>query len=197
MKRNAYVKIDGNLRGLITLGSGEKFVFLGGERLLFILFPFLQWIMPIYCWKSGADVVNVETWEKYHAPIGTAILLAVLFPITGNAYLPVKIPAFILILMLIILSIIVVKFVMKGSRVPSNCKLYKIRLYPRKQGLRNAFLGLVLYVLLGGGSLMLIPYAENDIVQMLLIALVEPSVVYCLLFAFTNLGNCVVRFINE
>ncbi|WP_283582146.1 hypothetical protein [Ligilactobacillus hohenheimensis] len=197
MKRQAEVRCDSKLHGQIKLQSGEIFLFFGGENLLFILFPILQWIMPIYCWKSGADVVNVETWEKYYAPIGTAILLAVLFPITGNAYLPVKITAFILILMLIILSIIVVKFVMKGSRVPSNCKLYKIRLYPRKQGLRNAFLGLVLYVLLGGGSLMLIPYAENDIVPMLLIALVEPSVVYCLLFAFTNFGNCVVRFINE
>ena len=56
MKQKAYVEGNKYFLGKITLESGEKYNFISGQRFLFLVFPFLQWFMPIYCLKATDDV---------------------------------------------------------------------------------------------------------------------------------------------
>lgn len=102
MNRNAYIKVDGYLRGIITLGSGERFVFVSGGNILFILFPFLQWIFPISCWRDDdlAEEIDQNSgnkrslWETLAIGISGGAL-AKLIPTDDNIRLPIHLPVFV------------------------------------------------------------------------------------------------------
>ncbi|MFK5705608.1 hypothetical protein ACI3E1_04085 [Ligilactobacillus sp. LYQ139] len=105
MKRQADVRCDSKLHGQIKLQSGEIFLFFGGENLLFILFPILQWFMPIYCWRP--DSIG----EYISKPLITKRMQVMLVSIVALTFLLTR--------------------VLSGwAKVPSKGEVYKVRIYP-------------------------------------------------------------------
>ncbi len=79
MRQPAYIKGNKNFLGTITLESGERFNFVSGQRFLYLIFPFLQWVMPVYCWKESDDVNQDIDFNK---PL--VIFLICMIPLSRN-----------------------------------------------------------------------------------------------------------------
>lgn len=133
MRQKAYIKGNKSFLGTITLESGERFNFIGGQRFLYLMFPFLQWVMPVYCWKESDDVNQNSniSWPS-------VVLLICLIPLTRNwgvgFPLPFYIPPILSFSIAIIIGIIFIKYMSHKFMVPQNTTLYKVQIHPGKRG---------------------------------------------------------------
>lgn len=133
MRQKAYIRGNKYFLGTITLDSGERFNFTGGQRFLYLMLPFLQWVMPIYCWKEYDDI---NQGSNIIWPL--AVLFTCTLPLIENwgAGYPVSfyIPPILSIGIAIILGIVFVKYMSHKFRIPQNVTLYKIRIHPGTTG---------------------------------------------------------------
>lgn len=131
MKQRAYIKGNKNFLGTITLESGERFNFVSGQRFLYLMFPFLQWVMPVYCWKESDDVNQDIDFNK---PL--VIFLICMIPLNRNRGvgfpLSFYIPPVLSIGAALIIGIVFLEYLERKFRVPQNVTLYKVQIYPRK-----------------------------------------------------------------
>ena len=129
VKQKAYIKGNKNFLGTITLESGEQFNFVSGQRFLYLMFPFLQWVMPVYCWKKSDDA-NQDI--NFNIPL--AILIVCLIPLTRNwgvgFPIPFHIPLVLSFGISITVGIMFVEYLERKFKVPRNVTLYKIRIHP-------------------------------------------------------------------
>ena len=130
MKRQADVRCDSKLHGQIKLQSGEIFLFFGGENLLFILFPILQWFMPIYCWRpdSIGEYISKPLITK-RMQVMLVSIVAILPPL-GAFWLPFKVPFIMMFICIVILTILLTRILSGWAKVPSKGEIYKVRIYP-------------------------------------------------------------------
>ena len=128
MRQKAYVKGNKSFLGTITLESGERFNFVSGQRFLYLMFPFLQWLMPVYCWKKSDDV-NQDS--NINWPL--VLLLVCLGPLTRNWGAgfpsPFYIPPVLSLVTAFIVGIVFIKYMTHKFRVPRNVALYKIQIH--------------------------------------------------------------------
>lgn len=130
MKRKADVRCDSKLHGQIKLQSGEIFLFFGGENLLFILFPILQWFMPIYCWRpdSIGEYISKPLITK-RMQVMLVSMVAILPPL-GVFWLPFKVPFIMMVICIVALTFLLTRVLSGWVKVPSKGEVYKIRIYP-------------------------------------------------------------------
>lgn len=201
MNRTAYVKVDGHLRGIITLGSGERFVFVSGGNILFILFPFLQWIFPISCWRDDdlAEEIdqnsgnNRTLWETLAIGIfGGA--LAKLIPTDDNIRLLIHLPVFVWAILMAICVVGVIKFI---TRVSRRRKIYRVRIHPQKYGIIQGLRGLAVYLIF----MFLVMICFSTLIKYLfpamLLCLLAYLAEYIFLFGLMDVHDCQVEFIEK
>lgn len=130
MKRQAEVRCDSKLHGQIKLQSGEIFLFFGGENLLFILFPILQWFMPIYCWRpdSIGEYISKPLITK-RMQVMLVSMVAILPPL-GVFWLSFKVPFIMMVICIVALTFLLTRVLSGWVKVPSKGEVYKIRIYP-------------------------------------------------------------------
>lgn len=201
MNRTAYVKVDGHLRGIITLGSGERFVFVSGGNILFILFPFLQWIFPISCWRDDdlAEEIDQNSgnsrtlWETLAIGISGGAL-AKLIPTDDNIRLLVHLPVFVWAILMAICVVGVIKFI---TRVPRSGKIYQVRIHPQKYGIIQGLRGLAVYLIF----MFLVMICFSTLIKYLfpamLLCLLAYLAEYIFLFGLMDVHDCQVEFIEK
>lgn len=130
MKRQAEVRCDSKLHGQIKLQSGEIFLFFGGENLLFILFPILQWFMPIYCWRpdSIGEYISKPLITKRMQVM--LVSIGAILPPLGAFWLPFKVPFIMMFICIVALTFLLTRILSGWAKVPSKGEVYKIRIYP-------------------------------------------------------------------
>lgn len=203
MKRNAYVKCDSSLRGTLKLGSGERFVFVSGGNILFILFPFLQWFLPISCWRDD-DLAEDITKRSSHkrsfiddVVILGVVLVLVRIPLNYSIRFPFQLPAGIWTVLLTLIAVEIIRYVTRKMRIPRNKKIYRVLFYPKGHGFNQGIRGLILYVVLLFFAFACFPYAVNHIILTLLVVLCGTGGLYMGLVGSMDLRECEVRFVSE
>lgn len=195
LKQKAYVEGNDSFLGTITLETGERYNFISGQRFLFQVFPFLQWFMPIYCWKA-ADDVNHESDIKW--PVKVLLAFAVILYLWSwqNNTITFYIPPIITITFSVILGIIFVKYKTHKYVVPQGVTLYKIRLYPGKSAIR-VVLGLCLLTLAELAMGWLVIAKPSVLIGHCGLLMVTPMFFWLSNTATLNLRDCQVKFLGE
>lgn len=204
MKRNAYVRVDGQLRGIITLTSGERFVFNGGRNILFILFPFLCWFLPISCWRDDdlAEDINQHLGSKRSLGKTMMIglfgaLLAKVIPLNDSIRIPFQIPIIIWVVLVILVVIGVIKFITRRMSAPKDLKVYQVRIYPQKYGIIQGIKSFVLYLILMSFVAMCFSTLIGYLFPAILLFAMASVSVYIFLFGLMNVHDCRVEFIKN
>lgn len=195
MKQKAYVEGNKYFLGKITLESGERYNFISGQRFLFLVFPFLQWFMPIYCWKTTDDVNQKSdiSWPLYVWLV--LAIIGYLWSRNGNAVI-FHIPPVISIAFNIVFGILFVKYGSHKYTVPQGVTLYRVRLYPGKDLLR-ILPGLFMMGALEVLGLWLTFDMPNNLVGPYFLLQVTP-LLFWLNSTFTlNIKNCRVEFLGN
>lgn len=163
MKRKADVRCDSRLHGQIKLQSGEIFLFFGGENLLFILFPILQWFMPIFCWRpdSIGEYISKPLITK-RMQVMLVSIVAILPPL-GALWLPFKIPFIMMFICIVILTILLTRILSGWAKVPSKGEVYKVRIYPPVRRILRIAGFLFFYIGSAWVGIWLFPESSNDL----------------------------------
>lgn len=163
MKRQADVRCDSRLHGQIKLQSGEIFLFFGGENLLFTLFPILQWLMPIYCWRpdSIGEYISKPLITK-RMQVMLVSIVAILPPL-GALWLPFKIPFIMMFICIVILTILLTRILSGWVKVPSKGEVYKVRIYPPVRRILRIVGFLFFYIGSAWVGIWLFPESSNDL----------------------------------
>ena len=195
MKQKAYIKGNKSFLGTITLESGERFNFIGGQRFLYLMFPFLQWVMPVYCWKESDDVnqdSNIE-WPL-------VFILVCLGPLTRNwgAGFPSSfyIPPVLSLVTAFIVGIVFIKYMTHKFRIPENVTLYKIQIHLGIMGIVILLLDLI-FLLMEIGAVWLTFTMPYDFSGPYILVIIT-SLIFCLNnMAALNLRKCSVEFLEK
>ncbi|MFP7774205.1 hypothetical protein ACLHIM_03465 [Ligilactobacillus sp. LYQ112] len=195
MKQKAYIKGNKNFLGTITLESGERFNFIGGQRFLYLLLPFLQWVMLVYCWKESDDVNQDSNiiWPL-------VLLLVCLGPLTRNWGAgfpsPFYIPPVLSLGIALAVGIVFIKYMTHKFKVPQNVTLYKIQIHLGITGVVILLLDL-LFLLIEVGAMWLTFAMPYDFSGPYLLVLFTSFYFYLNNIAALNLRKCSVEFLGK
>ena len=195
LKQKAYVEGNKYFLGKITLESGEKYNFISGQRFLFLVFPFLQWFMPIYCWKATDDVNQKSdiSWPLYVWLV--LAIIGYLWSRNGNAII-FHIPPVISIAFNVVLGILFVKYGSHKYTVPQGATLYRVRLYPGK-GVLRILLGILLWIGIVVEGIWLTIKMPNNLVGPYFLLQVVPMLFWIDSTFTLYLKHCQVEFLGE
>ena len=195
MKQKAYVEGNKYFLGKITLESGERYNFISGQRFLFLVFPFLQWFMPIYCWKA-IDDTNQNSTIKWPLNVLLIFTCWTYLKEQGNTSLSFRIPPMLSIVTITLFGILFMKYLSHKYQVPRGVTLYKVRFYPGKETL-SALPAFMIVVLLEGVALAFTIAMPSNLAGPYLLVIATVAFLYVSHFTVMSLKHCQVEFLGE
>ncbi|MFK5676406.1 hypothetical protein [Ligilactobacillus sp. LYQ60] len=195
MKQKAYVEGNKYFLGKITLESGERYNFISSQRFLFLVFPFLQWFMPIYCWKT-ADDVNQNSTIKWPLNVLVIFTCWAYLKGQGDTSLSFRIPPILSITAITLFGILFMKYLSHKYQVPRGVTLYKVRLYPSKEAL-SALPAFMIAVLLEVAALAFTITMPSDLAGPYLLVTATMAFFYVSHFTVMRLQHCQVEFLDN
>ena len=197
MKRQAEVRCDSKLRGQIKLQSGEIFLFFGGENLLFILFPILQWFMPIYCWRpdSIGEYISKPLITK-RMQVMLVSIVAILPPL-GALWLPFKVPFIVMVICIAALTFLMTRILSGWAKVPSKGEVYKVRIYPPLRRILRVTVLSILYVCFAWVAVWCFPETSNELMITLLWTVLFVSLTGCVSQLTLDPHDCKIKFVGK
>lgn len=197
MKRQAEVRCDSKLHGQIKLQSGEIFLFFGGENLLFILFPILQWFMPIYCWRpdSIGEYISKPLITK-RMQVMLVSMVAILPPF-GVFWLPFKVPFIMMVICIAALTFLLTRILSGWAKVPSKGEVYKVRIYPPVRRILRVTVLLILYVCFAWVAVWCFPETSNELTITLLWIVLFVSLTGCISQLTLDPHDCKIKFVGK